>query len=172
MSVSKFNTFFFFHSYAYLASLTSNFFVGYIKNKMLKHLLSPFLQLALAYNDSLLSGKLTASRGGIIQSVFIGSLRRRVEDLLNYSPGLKDDFYSYLSSGKWPNEKSQGGKESILLSCYLQWFSVPAPFIVKTALEKIRPKRSSSIPLLRLLLPRTHINAIGEIDKFFLCSQA
>ncbi|RVW42311.1 Anaphase-promoting complex subunit 1 [Vitis vinifera] len=132
------------------------------------------LKLALAYNEALLSGRLTASKGGIVQPVFIGSLMRRVEGLLNYSPGLKNDFYNYLNLGKWPSEESQGGKDSILLSWYLQWFCVPAPSIVKTAVEKIRPKfkRSSSIPLLRLLLPKTHINAIGEIDKFFLCSQS
>lgn len=141
---------------------------------MLKKLHSPCLQLALAYNEALLSGRLTASKGGIVQPVFIGSLMRRVEGLLNYSPGLKNDFYNYLNLGKWPSEESQGGKDSILLSWYLQWFCVPAPSIVKTAVEKIRPKfkRSSSIPLLRLLLPKTHINAIGEIDKFFLCSQS
>lgn len=166
----KLELLFFFVCYAYYAS---NICKCLLVTPMLKYLHS-CLQLALAYNEALLSGRLTASRGGIIQSVFIGSLRRRVEDLLNYSPGLKKDFFNYLNSGEWPNEESQGGKESILLSWYLQWFCVPAPSVVKTAVEKIRPKlrRPSSIPLLRLLLPRTHINAIGEIDKLFLCSQA
>lgn len=145
------------------------------RTKCWKILHSLCLQLALAYSEAQLSGRLTASKGGgIIQSIFIGSLRRRIEDLLNCSPGLKNDFYNYLNSGRWPNEESQGGKDSILLSWYLQWLCVPAPSMIQTAVEKIRPKikTSSSIPLLRLLLPRTHIHAIGEIDKFLVGSPA
>ncbi|GAV64914.1 Apc1 domain-containing protein [Cephalotus follicularis] len=125
------------------------------------------LKLALTYNEALLSGRLTASRGGIVQPIFIESLRKRVEELLNCSEGLKDDFCNYLNSEKWPNDES-GVRNSLLLSWYLKWFSVPAPSIIKNVVEKIKPKlmSSSSVPLLRLLLPGTHINAIGEIDNY------
>lgn len=129
------------------------------------------LQLALTYTEALLSGRLTTSRGGIVQSKFIGSLRKRVDELLNFSPGLKDDFCNYLNSGKWPIMESEREKGAILLSWYLQWFGVPAPFVIKTAAERIKPKplSSSLTPFLRLLFPSTHINAIGEIDKFLSC---
>ncbi|GLT54489.1 hypothetical protein SLA2020_276820 [Shorea laevis] len=75
------------------------------------------LKLALTYTEVLLSGRLITSRGGIVQSKFIGSLRKRVDELLNCSPALKDDFCNYLNSGRWPIEGSQGEKASILLSC-------------------------------------------------------
>ncbi|XP_075671418.1 anaphase-promoting complex subunit 1 isoform X2 [Castanea sativa] len=129
------------------------------------------LKLALTYTEALLSGRLTTSRGGIVQSKFIGSLRKRVDELLNFSPGLKDDFCNYLNSGKWPIMESEREKGAILLSWYLQWFGVPAPFVIKTAAERIKPKLMSSslTPFLRLLFPSTHINAIGEIDKFLSC---
>ncbi|KAF8397264.1 hypothetical protein HHK36_016174 [Tetracentron sinense] len=125
------------------------------------------LKLALAYNEALISGRLTASKEGIVQSIFIGSLRKRMDEILNYSQGLRDDFCNYLSSGRWPHEESLEQKGSMLLSWYLQWFGVPPPFVIKSAVEKIKRKVkvSSSVPLLRLLLPRTHINAIIEIDN-------
>ncbi len=118
-----------------------------------------------------MSGRLTTSRGGIVQSKFIGSLRKRVDELLNCSLGLKDDFCNYLTSGRWPTVDSHREKDAILLSWYLQWFGVPAPFVIKTAAEKIKPKLMSSslTPFLRLLFPSTHINAIGEIDKLLSC---
>lgn len=124
------------------------------------------IKVALAYNEALLSGRLNSSSGGIVQSTFIGSLRKRVEELLNDSQGLKDDFLNYIRYGRWP--ENEMGK--LLLSWYIQWFGAPHPAIVKTAVEKIKSKLSSSsslLPLLRLLLPRTHINAIGKIDKLF-----
>lgn len=115
-----------------------------------------------------MSGKLTTSKGGIVQSKFMGSVRKRVEGLLNYSNGLQNHFSNYLTSGKWPDDESQGEKNSILLSWYLKWFGVPPPSVIKTAAEKIKPKlvSSSLVPFLRLLFPTTHINAIREIDKF------
>lgn len=129
------------------------------------------LQLALAYNEALLSGRLTSSRGGIVQSNFIACLRKQVEALLDCSQDLKDDFCNYMYSGKWPNgEECQGNKRSILLSWYLQWFCVPAPSEVKTAVDKVKPKLKSSsslVPFLRLLFPKAHVNAIAEIDKLF-----
>ena len=125
------------------------------------------LQLALTYNEALLSGRLITSRGGIVQSKFIGSVRKRVDKLLNSSPALKDDFRNYLNSGRWPIGGSQGEKSSILLSWYLQWFGVPTPSVIKIAVEKIKPKliSSSLVPFLRMLFPSTHIIAIGEIDE-------
>ncbi|KAG6735069.1 hypothetical protein I3842_01G302100 [Carya illinoinensis] len=126
------------------------------------------LKLALTYTEALLSGRLTTSKGGIVQSKFIGSLRKRVDDLLNFSPELKEDLCNYLNSGRWPIGGSLGENGSILLSWYLQWFGVPAPSVINTAVKKIKPKlmSPSMIPLLRLLFPTTHINAIGEMDKF------
>ncbi|XP_057979662.1 anaphase-promoting complex subunit 1 isoform X2 [Malania oleifera] len=132
------------------------------------------LKLALAYNEALLCGRLTTPRGGIIQSAFIGSLAKRVVELLNYSQGIKDDFCNYMNSGRWPDKGSQGERASILLAWYLQWFAVPSPSVIKTAVERIKPKlttSSSSVPLLCLLLPRTHISAISEMDKFWFPSQ-
>ncbi|KAG6763784.1 hypothetical protein POTOM_031224 [Populus tomentosa] len=122
------------------------------------------LKLALTYNEALLSGRLTTPRGSIIQSVFLGSLKKRVEELLHCSEGLKIDFCNYLNFGRWPNDQTEGEKNSVLLSWYLQWFSVPSSSIIKTAMERVKPKlvSASSVPLLRLLLPRTHINAIGS----------
>lgn len=131
------------------------------------------LKLALTYNEALLSGRLTTPRGSIIQSVFLGSLKKRVEELLHCSEGLKIDFCNYLNFGRWPNDQTEGEKNSVLLSWYLQWFAVPSSSIIKTAMERVKPKlvSASSVPLLRLLLPRTHINAIGEIDKLLVSPQ-
>ncbi|XAR71918.1 hypothetical protein NMG60_11018372 [Bertholletia excelsa] len=126
----------------------------------------PSLKLALAYNEALLRRSLVNSRGGIIQSTFIGSLRRRMEELLKYYLGLQSDFHNYLETGRWPAENSQHSNPSTFLSWYLQWYNVPAPSVIKNAVEKIKPGHKSSFPILRLLFPRTHVNAIGEIDKF------
>lgn len=127
-----------------------------------------YSQLAVAYNEALLGGKLTNSRGGIVQSNFLGSLKKRVDELLNCCEGLKDNFHNYMISGTWPAAEFQGGRNSILLSWYLQWFGVPAPSVIKTAAETIRPKLKSSsfVPVLHLLFPSTDINVIGEINKF------
>lgn len=113
-----------------------------------------------------MSGKLSSPKGGIVQSAFIGSLRKKVEELLNCSQELKDDFHTYLKLGKWPDGESQD-KRSILLSCYLQWFDVPASSVIRLAIDRVKPKlmSSSSVPLLRLCFPRTHINVISEIDR-------
>ncbi|XP_019433711.1 PREDICTED: anaphase-promoting complex subunit 1 [Lupinus angustifolius] len=123
-------------------------------------------KLALIYIEALMTGKLCASKGGIVQSTFVGSLRKQVEELLNCSQPLKDDFHQYLKMGKWPDGESSD-KRSILLSWFLQWFDVPASSIVKTTIDRVKPMltSSSSIPLLRLSFPRTHINAISQIDR-------
>lgn len=129
-----------------------------------------FLQLALAYNESLLNGQLATSRGSIIQSAFLGSLQKCIDDLLSYSASLKDDLPNYLTSGMWP-EDNRGGNSKTVLSWYLQWYGVPAPSVIKTVVEKLQPLRSGGtssclVPLLHLLFPKTHMQAITDIDKF------
>ncbi|XP_042491370.1 anaphase-promoting complex subunit 1 isoform X2 [Macadamia integrifolia] len=127
------------------------------------------LKLALSYGDALTNGRLSTSRGSILQSIFIGSIRKRVEEILNYSQRMKDDLYDYLSSGRWPHWQSEGMINTMLLSWFLKWFEVPPHLVVKSAVEKIKPriKTSSSIPMLQMLFPQTHINAIIEIDNLF-----
>ncbi|XP_052185110.1 anaphase-promoting complex subunit 1 [Diospyros lotus] len=126
------------------------------------------LKIALAYNEAQ-RGTLMNSRGSIIQSTFLGSLRMRVEELLNFSFTLESNFCNYMKSGRWPDRNSENGNHSTLLSWYLQWHNIPSPSVIKSAVAKIKPMHgSSSVPLLHLLLPRTDINAIREIDKFFL----
>lgn len=126
------------------------------------------LQLALTYIEALMSGKLSAPKGGIVQPTFIGSLRKQVEEVLNSSQELKDDFHKYLKLGKWPDGESQN-KHSVLLSWYLQWYDVPPSSVTRTAIDRVKPKlmSSSSVPLLRLCFPKTHIDAISEIDRCF-----
>lgn len=121
----------------------------------------------VAYNEALLSGRLTTSRGSIVQSNFLGSLRKRVEEILSCREGLKDDFRNYLDSGRWPSGDVQGVRSTIFLSWYLQWYGIPDSSLIKTAIAKIKPKFQSSsvVPLLHLLFPQTHINAILEMDK-------
>ncbi|BAT81104.1 hypothetical protein VIGAN_03076200 [Vigna angularis var. angularis] len=123
-------------------------------------------KLALIYIEALMTGKLSAPKGGIVQSTFVGSLRKQVEELLNCSQELKDDFHNYLKLGKWPDGESQD-KRSILLSWFLQWFDVPASSVIRTTVDRVKPKlmSSSSVPFLRLLFPRTHIRVISEIDR-------
>lgn len=127
------------------------------------------LKLALAYNDALMCGRLTCTKGGIIQSTFMESVRRHVEEILMHSHKLKVDFLNYLNSREWPDCIPCENVDAMLLSCYLQWYGVPSPHVVKSAIEKIKamiPIRSSVLPLLRLLLPSTHSKAITEIDNF------
>ncbi|KAK8334553.1 hypothetical protein V6Z11_A10G285900 [Gossypium hirsutum] len=128
------------------------------------------LKLALSYNEAVMTGRLTTSRGSIVQSVFLGSLRKQVEELLNSAEQLKTDLCNYLNSGSWPNDGSFGVKSSTILSWYLQWFGVPAAPTVKTMVDKIKPMNTSlsPVPLLCLLLPGTHINAVEEINRFLL----
>ncbi|XP_010253785.1 PREDICTED: anaphase-promoting complex subunit 1 [Nelumbo nucifera] len=129
------------------------------------------LKLALAYSEALINGRLKTSRGSIVQSTFIASLRKRVEDILNYSQRMQSELSTYLILGKWPHKQSQGEMDVMLLAWFLRWFEVPPPFVIKSAMEKIKHKYTSSlVPLLRLLFPRTHINAIVEIDKSWLSS--
>lgn len=128
------------------------------------------MQLVIAYNEALLRGRLSSSRDGIVQPKFLGSLRKRVEELLCNSDKMQADLRNYLTTGEWPDDKIRGKNSSILLSWYLQWFSVPSPTVIRTTIEKIKPKlkNSSAVPLLRLLFPRIHVTMISEIDKLLL----
>ncbi|KAJ4911668.1 Anaphase-promoting complex subunit 1 [Raphanus sativus] len=124
------------------------------------------LKVALAYNEAVTSGRL-ASSGGFVQSIFLASLGKRCEEILNCSTELKTNLRDYLTSEAWPDDDQ---KDVILLSWYLKWFSVPSPSIIKAVVEKIKSKSkisTSAIPLLRLVLPSTHISAISEIDRVF-----
>lgn len=127
------------------------------------------LKLVVAYNEALLRGRLFSSRDGIIQSNFLGSLRKRIEELFCLNE-MQTDLHNYLTSGKWPDDKFQGKNCSILLSWYLQWFCVPSPFAIRTTMERLKPKlmTSSAAPLLRLMFPRIHVRVISEIDKLLV----
>lgn len=125
------------------------------------------LKLCLAYNEALLNGRFTSSLG-IIQSTFLGSLRKRVEDMLSLSSSLKDDLHEYIRSGTWPSETSGRWKRCTILSWYLQWYNVPSRSAVLIAHNGFKHMdMSSSVPLLHLLFPRTHLTALDEIDKCF-----
>ncbi|KAF7816492.1 Anaphase-promoting complex subunit 1 [Senna tora] len=123
-------------------------------------------KIALTYIEASMTGKLSASRGEIVQSVFIGSLKKQVEELLNWSQELKDDFHNYVKSGKWPDGESQEREKlAILLSWFLQWFGVPPSSVIQSAIDRVKPKlMASSVPLSRLLFPSAPINVISEID--------
>lgn len=129
-------------------------------------------QIALAYNEALSNGRLTTSRGEIMQSTFLGSLKKRVEDILNSSTDMNADIRDYALSGKWPTDHSRAMKSSITLSWYLQWYNVPSPLDIRRAAEKIKwVKTSSSVPLLRVVFPTTHVAAIDAINGFLSTSQ-
>ncbi|KAI6705445.1 hypothetical protein NL676_008407 [Syzygium grande] len=98
------------------------------------------LKLALAYTQAALGGKLTNARGSVVQSIFIGALRKRLEDLFQCSRHLSDDLHSYLKLGRWPADGSDGKRRSIILSWYLQWFGMPSPSVVEKAVKKVNAK--------------------------------
>ncbi|GAA0138654.1 hypothetical protein LIER_00357 [Lithospermum erythrorhizon] len=126
------------------------------------------LKLALAYNDALLSGRLKTSGGGIVQSTFLGSLRKRVEEILSLTPDSREDLVNYCRYEKWPAEDSRRRVRSINLSLYLLWYCLPPAAVVKSAVERIKHINPlSSVPILRLLLPGTHFSAIKDLDQIF-----
>ncbi|KAL2526600.1 Anaphase-promoting complex subunit 1 [Abeliophyllum distichum] len=130
------------------------------------------LKIAVAYEEALLSGKLTSSKGEIVQSAFLGALRKRVEEILNFSLDLRTDFSAYIKSGRWPTEDFQGKIPGMILSWYLQWYGVPSALDIKRAAEKIkRIKIRSSVPFLRLVFPTTHITAIEQINNVWFSSE-
>lgn len=119
-------------------------------------------QVALAYSGALVDGRI--SSGGIIQATFLESLVKRVDNIFAELPNLKANFVRYLGTGKWPDAQS----DAVLLSWYLQWYSIPPPHVVASAVEKIKPRAPtgvSMLPLLRLLLPTTHLVGLMEIEK-------
>ncbi|KAL8463255.1 hypothetical protein ACS0TY_034046 [Phlomoides rotata] len=128
------------------------------------------LKIADAYNEALSNGRLsTSSRGEIVQSAFLGSLKKRVEDLLNSWVELNSGIHDYVMSGEWP---SHNPKSRIILSWYLQWYNVPSALDIKRAVGKLKNANiRSSLPLLRLVFPTTHIAAIDVINNLLLSSQ-
>lgn len=129
------------------------------------------LQIALAYNNSLVSKRSTSSKEGIVQSTFLGSVQKRVEEILTSSPEFQKDFSNYMKYGRWPTE-DYVRRASTLLSWYVQWYNVPSPFQVKRGLDKIKAiNTSSSVPLLHLLFPGTDVTALCEINRVEFCSR-
>uniref|UniRef100_A0A0E0HD67 Uncharacterized protein n=1 Tax=Oryza nivara TaxID=4536 RepID=A0A0E0HD67_ORYNI len=123
------------------------------------------LKVASAYNEALIDGRITT--GGIIQSTFLESLMKRIEYIFAGLPNLHDSFINYLNKGKWPDAQN----EAVLLSWYLQWYSIPPPHIVSSAIEKVKPRTRTSLsmlPLLRLQLPTTHLVGLMEIEKLHM----
>ncbi|KAL6503768.1 hypothetical protein OROGR_025691 [Orobanche gracilis] len=130
------------------------------------------LKIAVAYNDAISSGRLTTSRGEIVQQAFLGSLKKRVEDLLKCCPHLSSIVCNYTKSGEWLTDNSSIRKNQIILSWYLQWYAVPSPSDIQKAVKKMKCTNiRSSIPLLRLVFPTTHIDAIDAINKLCLSSK-
>ncbi|XP_075104821.1 anaphase-promoting complex subunit 1-like isoform X3 [Nicotiana tabacum] len=128
------------------------------------------LKIALAYSNGLLSKRSTSSKEGIVQSTFLGSVQKRVDEILNSSLEFPKDFSTYMKSGKWPTEDSERRVSSTLLSWYVRWYNVASPFEVKRALDKIKAiNTSSSVPLLHLVFPTTDVTALSEIAGF--CSR-
>ncbi|KAG8067808.1 hypothetical protein GUJ93_ZPchr0005g14946 [Zizania palustris] len=128
-------------------------------------LLLSSLKVASAYNEALIDGRITT--GGIIQPTFLESLIKRVEYIFAELPTLHDNFFNYLKKGRWPDAQN----EAVLLSCYLQWYSIPPPHVVSSAIEKVKPRTQTSVsmlPLLRLLLPTTHLVGLMEIEKLHM----
>jgi hypothetical protein len=79
------------------------------------------VQVALAYNETIVDGRTTD--GGIIQSTFLESLMKHVGDIFVELPNLKDNLRRYLTAGRWPDAQN----DLVILSWYLQWYSIPPP---------------------------------------------
>lgn len=127
------------------------------------------VQVALAYNEALVDGRIT--NGEIIQSTFLESLMKRMGDIFAELPNLKDNVRRYLTTGRWPDAQN----DVVILSWYLQWYSIPPPHVVASAVDKVRPRVPagvSMLPLLRLLLPTTHLVGLMEIEKFHAALKA
>ncbi|XP_068662507.1 anaphase-promoting complex subunit 1 isoform X2 [Aristolochia californica] len=133
------------------------------------------LKIAIAYNEALVGGKLSNLREGIMQSMFIGALKERIETILKCSLEGNDSIRNYLKEGKWPQGELNGDKRgAVLLSWFVQWFGIPSPNVLRLTVEKVRGKvlmGSSSLPLLRLLLPTTHVGALGLISESHFSSR-
>lgn len=127
--------------------------------------LTLFAQLVLAYSQAVLNRRLTSAHGGMIQSTFIGSLKKQLDDLLDCCHYLKYDLSIYMKLGRWPFHEPGGEKRSVILSWYLQWFGVPSHAALKKVAEKLssRFRASPPEPLLQLFLPHTRVEGIKEI---------
>lgn len=91
-----------------------------------------------------------------------------MEEIFNLSSDLNRDISDYLLLGRWPTKDSLWWKRSTFLSWYLQWYGVPCANDVRRAIEKIKDVQfSSSVPLLHILFPRTHVIAIGDIKRCY-----
>ncbi|KAG9443865.1 hypothetical protein H6P81_015205 [Aristolochia fimbriata] len=126
------------------------------------------LKIAIAYNEALVGGKLGDMGEGIMQSMFIGALKERIEAILSCSLGGSECFRNYLKDLRWSQELSSDRRGALLLSWWVKWFGIPSPHVLKSAVEKVRPKLllgSSALPLLRMLLPTTHVSALGLITE-------
>ncbi|KAF8720064.1 hypothetical protein HU200_024836 [Digitaria exilis] len=129
----------------------------------------PNLKVALAYNEALVDGRIT--NGGIIQSTFLESLMKRMGDIFAELPKLKGNLQRYLSTGRWPDARN----DVVILSWYLHWYNIPPPHVVASAVEKVRPRVPaglSMLPLLRLLLPTTHLVGLMEIEKLQIAMES
>ncbi|RAL51299.1 hypothetical protein DM860_010801 [Cuscuta australis] len=122
------------------------------------------LKLALAYGESLLAKILTSSSGGIMHTTFLGTVKKRVEEILSSSsPNIQKNLLDYIKFGRWPCDDSQA---STHLSWYLQWNGVPSVYELRRAEEKMKALRmTSSVPFLHLLFPRTNATALAEINR-------
>lgn len=156
----------------------STLFKANIVQILIEFTILPFfffmLQLTLAYTEALMNRRFTIPTDSIIQSTFLGSVRKRVEEIFNHlSTNLKSDVREYMRSGTWPRKDSGGWKDSKLLSWYLQWYNVPPTQNLRQATEKLKAMNvlfSSSVPLLHLLFPRTHATAIAQITEHLFSS--
>ncbi|XP_042405084.1 anaphase-promoting complex subunit 1-like [Zingiber officinale] len=132
------------------------------------------IKLTLAYNESLVTGKLSSPIGSIVQCAFIQSVRKHIDEILTCSKSLSENFFNYLETGKWPDYQSDRGKsDAMFLSWYLLWHGIPSSHLVKSAVKNIKskaPMSLSMVPLLQLLFPSTQTKGIFEINKFHYSS--
>ncbi|XP_042399420.1 anaphase-promoting complex subunit 1 [Zingiber officinale] len=132
------------------------------------------IKLTLAYNESLVTGKLSSPIGSIVQCAFIQSVRKHIDEILTCSKSLSENFFNYLETGKWPDYQSDRGKsDAMFLSWYLLWYGIPSSHLVKSAVKNIKskaPMSLSMVPLLQLLFPSTQTKGIFEINKFHYSS--
>ncbi|CAN6469882.1 unnamed protein product [Victoria cruziana] len=124
------------------------------------------IKVALAYNEALVNGLLDHSNG-VIQSTFLASLGRRIEDILGSWDGASGHLIKYLADGQCPfQDMDKDLRSTLLLSCYLQWFEIPSASTVRTAVSNIKAKAAlPSVPFLHMLLPGAHISALSLIHK-------
>eukprot|EP01018_Ginkgo_biloba_P012111 Gb_37425 [translate_table: standard] len=151
------------------------------------------VKVAVAYYGALVDGKLQSARGELIQSTFLASIAKRVEDILCHWQHLPmkqhspySDLVDYLTNGKWPLEPPTEPVQrnllpSIFLAYYLRWYDVPPAPVVNSAMQKVMecfPRSFVSaghnpnprIPLLGLMLPGTHVHALSQIDECYPCA--